>query len=68
MMKRMFVASIMLLSAGLLLVACASPVVEETESTEKTVYVGPDLVDCVGVAPRDSMRLARSIIVYAMTH
>jgi len=31
-------------------------------------WMGVEVPYCVGVAPKDSMRLARSILVYAMTH
>ncbi len=57
MMKRMMIVSMLLISASMMLAACGAAPDEQPESGEKTVYVGPQLVDCVGVAPQQCMQV-----------
>lgn len=54
MKKRVIVPLVLLLA--LLLAACDGA----TDSSEKTIYVGPELVDCVGVAPQQCLQVKES--------
>ncbi len=57
MKRRMMSVTLLLLTAGLLLAACGAGQDEQPESGEKTIYVGPELVDCVGEAPQQCMQV-----------
>ncbi len=57
MKKRIIVVSLLALGTFLVLTACAAPVEEESGAVEKTIYVGPQLVDCVGVGPQTCMQV-----------
>jgi heat shock protein HslJ len=67
-MKSLKVVFGLILLGSLLLAACtpaASPGDETPEEpaaagTEKTVFVGPELVDCVGVAPQECLQVKES--------
>ncbi len=57
MKNRMIIVSLLLISANLILAACGPAPEAEPETVEKTIYVGPELVDCVGVAPQQCMQV-----------
>ena len=55
MMKRMTIISLLLLSVSVLLAACGTTSDDQRDTGEKTIYVGPQLVDCEGVAPQQCL-------------
>jgi heat shock protein HslJ len=55
MKKKMTIISLFLIGASLVLVACGATSEEQPDAGEKTIYVGPQLVDCEGVAPQKCM-------------
>ncbi len=67
-MKPIKVVANLMLFSSLLLAACArftpgpgdESQPEPARSAEKTIYVGPELVDCVGVAPQQCMQVKGS--------
>jgi heat shock protein HslJ len=70
-MKKITVVMLVVLAAGLVLVACgpsgltteeaAQPTDEAAMAGEtQTLFVGPELVDCVGVGPMECMQVRRS--------
>lgn len=55
-MRMRYLLPMLLLLVGALLVACDTP----PAGNEKTVYVGPELVECVGESPQKCMQVKES--------